>query len=139
MEVNRCFERSSENVRFGRKTSFYDCEDCHHVWNGRKPTTSLRIRLSYGHNSSEELARRLKADLENGGHHVWFDKAEIKIDRDWLELSIPSPPRSVPSPIRREREQRGEPTVNFKGSMLQIDRASQAFTLNTSPLPRPSL
>ncbi|MBL8829657.1 MAG: toll/interleukin-1 receptor domain-containing protein [Planctomycetaceae bacterium] len=38
----------------------------------------LRIFLSYGHDANEELVRRIKADLENRGHDVWFDKREIK-------------------------------------------------------------
>ena len=34
----------------------------------------MRIFLSYGHDSNEELVRRIKADLEKRGHDVWFDK-----------------------------------------------------------------
>ena len=44
---------------------------------------SLRIFLSYGHDRNEELVRRIKADLENRGHDVWFDKNEIKGGQDW--------------------------------------------------------
>jgi len=43
----------------------------------------LRIFLSYGHDGNEELVRRIKADLEQRGHDVWFDKSEIKFGDDW--------------------------------------------------------
>lgn len=43
----------------------------------------LRIFLSYGHDSNEDLVRRIKADLERRGHDVWFDKSEIKTGHDW--------------------------------------------------------
>lgn len=43
----------------------------------------MRIFLSYGHDSNEELVRRIKANLEKRGHDVWFDKSEIKGGHDW--------------------------------------------------------
>ena len=48
-----------------------------------RPFTVLRIFLSYGHDPNEELVRRIKADLEQRGHDVWFDKTEIKAGDDW--------------------------------------------------------
>jgi len=48
---------------------------------GNAPT--LRIFLSYGHDANEELVRRIKTDLEQRGHDVWFDKNEIKFGDDW--------------------------------------------------------
>ncbi|MCL4694233.1 MAG: TIR domain-containing protein [Candidatus Hydrogenedentes bacterium] len=48
-----------------------------------KPFEPLRIFLSYGHDANEELVRRIKADLEQRGHDVWFDKTEIKAGDDW--------------------------------------------------------
>lgn len=48
-----------------------------------RPFTALRIFLSYGHDANEELVRRIKADLEQRGHDVWFDKAQIKAGDDW--------------------------------------------------------
>lgn len=48
-----------------------------------KRFTALRIFLSYGHDSNEELVRRIKADLERRGHDVWFDTREIKTGHDW--------------------------------------------------------
>lgn len=48
-----------------------------------RPFTALRIFLSYGHDPNEELVRRIKADLEQRGHDVWFDKTDIKAGDDW--------------------------------------------------------
>ena len=48
-----------------------------------EPFAPLRIFLSYGHDPNEELVRRIKADLEQRGHDVWFDKTEIKAGDDW--------------------------------------------------------
>jgi hypothetical protein len=38
----------------------------------------LRIFMSYGHDASEELVLRIKKDLEQRGHDVWFDKSGVK-------------------------------------------------------------
>lgn len=43
----------------------------------------MRIFLSYGHDNNEELVRRIKADLEQRGHDVWFDKSETKFSGEW--------------------------------------------------------
>jgi hypothetical protein len=48
-----------------------------------KPSAPLRIFLSYGHDSNEELVRQIKVDLEKRGHDVWFDKSNIKAGDDW--------------------------------------------------------
>jgi hypothetical protein len=48
-----------------------------------KRFTPLRIFLSYGHDDNEDLVRRIKVDLEERGHDVWFDKSEIKYGDDW--------------------------------------------------------
>lgn len=48
-----------------------------------KPFVPLRIFLSYGHDYNEDLVRRIKADLEERGHDVWFDKNEIKFGDEW--------------------------------------------------------
>lgn len=42
----------------------------------------MRIFLSYGHDANEDLVRRIKADLEERGHDVWFDRSEIKAGLD---------------------------------------------------------
>jgi WD40 repeat protein len=48
-----------------------------------QPFSPLRIFLSYGHDSNEELVRCIKTDLENRGHDVWFDKTKIRPGDDW--------------------------------------------------------
>lgn len=48
-----------------------------------KNNSRLCIFFSYGHDSNEKLVQLIKADLEKRGHHVWFDKSEIKSGQDW--------------------------------------------------------
>jgi hypothetical protein len=48
-----------------------------------KPFAPLRIFLSYGHDANEELVRRIKGDLVQRGHDVWFDKTDIKAGENW--------------------------------------------------------
>lgn len=79
----RCLECASENVVFSKKRGVSVCEDCGHEFIAAKPIAPLRIFLSYGHDSNEELVHRIKADLEQRGHDVWFDKSEIKAGDDW--------------------------------------------------------
>lgn len=77
-----CPKCNSANVIFSKKRSAYVCEDCGHVLTEAQ-VSPLRIFLSYGHDANEELVRRIKADLEQRGHDVWFDKSEIKFGDDW--------------------------------------------------------
>lgn len=49
----------------------------------QKAPRSLRIFLSYGHDRNEALVQRIKADLQQRGHDVWFDKSRIKAGQDW--------------------------------------------------------
>ncbi len=48
-----------------------------------KPTTPLRIFISFGHDSNEELACLIRSDLKKRGHDVWIDKCKIKGGDDW--------------------------------------------------------
>lgn len=48
---------------------------------------TLRIFISYGHDEHAELAVRIKNDLEERGHEVWFDRDRIKPGKDF-ELYI---------------------------------------------------
>ena len=47
----------------------------------------MKIFLSYGHDEYENVARRLKRDLEAEGFDIWVDKDQIKGTSDW-EASI---------------------------------------------------
>jgi len=43
----------------------------------------VRIFLSYGHDDYASLASRIKHDLEELGHEVWFDVERLKPGGDW--------------------------------------------------------
>lgn len=77
-DIACCPKCESQNVMFSRKRNLYVCEDCGHEFAVEKPFVPQRIFLSYGHDSNEDLVRRIKTDLEQRGHDVWFDKREIK-------------------------------------------------------------
>jgi hypothetical protein len=68
---------------FSPKRKLHICEDCGHEFVYSAPFVPQRIFLSYGHDSNEELVHRIKTDLEQRGHDVWFDKSEIKFGDDW--------------------------------------------------------
>jgi len=68
---------------FSKKRNLHICEDCQCEFVLEMVVKPMRIFLSYGHDTNEELVRRIKADLEDRGHDVWFDKSEIKFGDDW--------------------------------------------------------
>ena len=78
-----CPKCASGNVFFSKRRGVNVCEDCGHDFAHEKPFAPLHIFLSYGHDANEELVRRIKADLEQRGHDVWFDKNEIKFGDEW--------------------------------------------------------
>ncbi len=78
-----CPRCTSENLVFSKKRGVHVCEDCGREFTPARTFAPLRIFLSYGHDNNEELVRRIKADLEQRGHDVWFDKSEIKSGHDW--------------------------------------------------------
>ncbi len=78
-----CPKCASVNVIFSKKRVVNVCEDCGSEFAADKPSTPLRIFLSYGHDANEELVRRIKTDLEKRRHDVWFDKNEIKFGDEW--------------------------------------------------------
>src|SRR3989304_2136588 len=82
-QTAHCPQCVSENVVFSKKRGVNICEDCGSEFTAEKPVAPLRIFLSYGHDSNEELVRQIKTDLEKRGHDVWFDKNEIKFGDDW--------------------------------------------------------
>lgn len=75
----KCPKCQAEATKIG---SFWICPT-HGQLSEPKPHVPMRIFLSYGHDNNEELVRRIKADLEERGHDVWFDKSEIKFGDDW--------------------------------------------------------
>ena len=79
----RCPKCASGNVRFSKKHSRYDCEDCSHEFVPEKPFVSKRVFISYGHDEHTSLADRLNRDLKARGHQTWFDKERLKPGQDW--------------------------------------------------------
>ena len=66
-------------------------------------TALLRIFPSYGHDASEELVGRIKANLEKRGHDVWFDMSKIRFSSAW-KMTMPACPKLIPEEIKaRER------------------------------------
>ncbi|HBX67138.1 MAG TPA: hypothetical protein DEG32_13625, partial [Balneolaceae bacterium] len=53
--------------------------------NEPKEIPQLKIFLSYGRKDASDIARTLKQTLENEGHTVWIDEAEMKGGRSWEE------------------------------------------------------
>ncbi len=51
------------------------------------PLGKLRVFVSYGHDEHSELAEKLRLDLLERGHEVWFDQTELTVGEDW-ELQI---------------------------------------------------
>jgi len=77
-----CPDCLSTNIKYFDARKTYTCMDCGFSFT-EKEYKKLRIFLSYGHDENEELVRMIKADLEQRGHDVWFDKNEIKFGDDW--------------------------------------------------------
>lgn len=67
--TNHCLNCGSENVVFSKKLNICFCEDCQHEFLPEKPIGRLRIFLSCGHDSNEDLVLLIKADLEKRGHN----------------------------------------------------------------------
>jgi len=62
---------------------FWICPEHGQVSGREQRFAALRIFLSYGHDSNEELVLRIYSDLKKRGHDVWIDKSEIKGGHDW--------------------------------------------------------
>src|SRR5438046_2559795 len=82
-----CPKCASEDVRFSKKHSRYDCEDCGYEFVPEKPFNPKRVFISYGHDKHASLAIRLRDDLRARGHRVWFDEERLQPGHDW-ELFI---------------------------------------------------
>lgn len=82
----------STDTRYRPSRSEWICEACDHRWmpkpsEGISPTKKadvpLKIFLSYGHDEYVKDAERIKSDLEQRGHVVWFDQEILKSGIDW--------------------------------------------------------
>ena len=85
----KCPKCGAENPIYRKKSNTYICrdEDCEHEFEVETKETPKNVFISYGHDEYEELATKIKGDLEELGHYVWFDRSELKAGRDW-EISI---------------------------------------------------
>jgi hypothetical protein len=65
---------------YSKKRQLYICEEenCGHEFILEKEISPLRIFLSYGRDEYAAFAERLKADLVERGHEVWFDKERLQ-------------------------------------------------------------
>jgi len=78
-ETAKCPKCDQQLVNVGKH---WICPEHGHILM-EKPSVSMRIFLSYGHDANEVLVRRIKNDLEKRGHDVWFDKNDIRPDDNW--------------------------------------------------------
>mgnify|MGYP006298715483 FL=1 len=78
-----CPECESKNVYFSKKYNLFICEDCLNQFIIEGEESSLRLFLSYGHDSNTDLIFLIKKDLEDRGHEVWIDKDNIKAGDNW--------------------------------------------------------
>ncbi len=79
----KCPQCGSAKIMAVPDSVAFVCYDCKIEFTPAKPFAPLRIFLSYGHDANEKLVRRIKVDLEQRGHDVWFDKNEIKFGDEW--------------------------------------------------------
>jgi len=89
----QCPKCGSSDVRFDAEHGEASCKNCKFDWlppsttaDERLPETAetpLKIFLSYGHDEHVADARRIKADLEQRGHTVWFDEERLIPGRDF--------------------------------------------------------
>lgn len=86
-----CSYCNSDNIYFSKKKNLYICEDCGKELTEEKKLISKNLFLSYGHDPNFQehiaLAYRLRDDLKNSKHNVWFDEERLKPGYDW-ELFI---------------------------------------------------
>lgn len=82
IDMKKCPECDHHLTKVG---SFWICPEHGQIDFKNKQTSSLRIFLSYGHDSNEELVRLIMIELEKRGHDVWFDKKDIEHNDDWRE------------------------------------------------------
>ncbi|HTX61488.1 MAG TPA: TIR domain-containing protein, partial [Methanobacterium sp.] len=68
-----------------KKKQFYVCEDCERIFKPDSGFNKLRIFLSYGHDEYVVFAEKLKDDLEDRGHEVWFDVDRLIPGGDWAD------------------------------------------------------
>ena len=79
----RCPQCDSDNLAYNDKTQAYVCLDCLQRFATKGSVQSKRIFISYGNDEYAALAQRLKIDLQQRGHEIWFDYDRLKTGFDW--------------------------------------------------------
>jgi len=83
--ATNCPRCNQPDPLFSKKRQVYICEDCGHEYKIEEPFQSRRIFISYGHDEHISLATRLRDDLRERGHEVWFDEERLRSGADWEE------------------------------------------------------
>jgi WD40 repeat protein len=78
-----CPQCQSTDVTYRSKKQCYICEDCNQEFVPEILFEPLRIFLSYGHDEYAAFAEKLRDDLIERGHEVWFDVDRLKPGGDW--------------------------------------------------------
>lgn len=78
-----CPKCGRADLLYNDKRQLFICKDCDHVFAADVRVSPLRIFLSYGHDSNEDLVLLIRADLARRGHDVWVDRNDIKCGDDW--------------------------------------------------------
>lgn len=85
MKCITCPYCNSENLIYIKKRQFYVCEECERTFKPGGKFKKLRIFLSYGHDKYAVVAEKLKDDLEERDHEVWFDLDRLTPGGDWAD------------------------------------------------------
>lgn len=72
----KCPECKSSDLNFSEDNKCI-CQGCKHEFE------SYKIFLSYGHDENTKYASKIKEDLKEKGHRVWFDLETIIEGREW--------------------------------------------------------
>lgn len=80
--IDKCIYCGSINIYFSKKKNKYICEDCLSSFDEVKKNDE-EIFFSYGHDENEAIVRKIRNDLKNRGHHVWYDRIELSHGDPW--------------------------------------------------------
>lgn len=121
----KCPKCGAENPIYRKKSNTYICrnEDYEHEFELEIKSGSKKIFISYGHDEYEELASKIKKDLEDLGHEVWFDRSKLKAGRDW-EIALEK--------LRCELRKNKKPMFEWKPSIARKSKKLLIKILNSS-------
>ncbi len=82
-EKIECPHCGSTDILFSKKRQQHICEDCQRAFQLKKAFAAKRVFISYGHDRHASLAEKIKQDLAQRGHKIWFDKERLQPGGDW--------------------------------------------------------